>query len=139
MIKCQKCGNVFPDNSRFCGVCGAQLYGPTPALYVQKVDEKEPFLAIIFSFILAGLGQIYCGKIARGLVIMVISFVPMLYVMTFALSGIMMDHEDFMSAMWSFAIVMLLYLVFWVWQIYDAYQLSVKWNDEAERTHTKPW
>jgi tellurite resistance protein TehA-like permease len=70
---------------------------------------------------------------------MVVSFIPMFFFMTFFFSESVMDYDDFMNVIWSFAIVMLLYLVFWVWQIYDAYQLSVKWNDEAERTHTKPW
>jgi TM2 domain-containing membrane protein YozV len=139
MIKCPKCGNVFPDNSRFCGICGTPLYGQAPPIYTQRVDDKEPFLAIIFSVILAGLGQMYCGKIARGLVILAISIIPSVFILAFMTIGGMTTYDDFMGILLSIVVVLVLYLIFWVWQIYDAYKLSLKWNEEVARNHVKPW
>lgn len=32
-----------------------------------KVSKKEPILAMLLSFFIVGLGQIYCGRLGRGI------------------------------------------------------------------------
>lgn len=129
---------MFSDTSRFCGVCGAPLTGP--GLYVEDIPEKETFLAIILSVIVAGLGQIYCGRLVRGIAIMAISYIPGIIV--FAMlwsSGETMSYDEFSGMMGAVILVSIFDFAVWVWQIYDAYKLSEKWNNEALRTHTRPW
>ena|SRR3990167_2147284 len=43
--------------------------------------DKNPILAAVLSFIIPGLGQIYCGKIARGIVILFTAWlvIPWIY------------------------------------------------------------
>ncbi|QLH75114.1 MAG: zinc ribbon domain-containing protein [Methanomassiliicoccales archaeon] len=140
MIKCRNCGNVFNESAKFCGFCGAQLYGPGGPWFVEKVEEKEPFLAILFSFILSGLGQIYCGRIARGLVILVISLIPtVLFTMLFLSLGDAPTFDDVSGWMTLMIVVGIVFFVFWIWQILDAYRLANEWNEKVSRTGSKPW
>lgn len=50
-----------------------------------NLKPKEPLLAIMFSFILTGLGQIYSGRVKRGILFFCISFISipiLLYVVS---------------------------------------------------------
>jgi len=64
-------------------------------------------LTIILSVIIFGLGQIYLGMIGRGLAILIAGFV-----LSFS-SGISLP----------FYVSLPLILIYWIWQIIDAYQL----------------
>ncbi|MFQ6075527.1 MAG: hypothetical protein ACE5Z5_05265 [Candidatus Bathyarchaeia archaeon] len=66
----------------------------------------------------SGLGQIYVGRIGRGLGIMV--------------GGILL-------ALFSWILLWIPLLIYWIWNIYDAYKLAKKYNQELMRTGTPPW
>lgn len=37
--------------------------------------SKDPSLSGILSFLVPGLGQVYCGKIGRGIIIFIVAFI----------------------------------------------------------------
>jgi TM2 domain-containing membrane protein YozV len=62
---------------------------------------KNPGIAAVLSFLFTGLGQIYNGQIGKGIAFIVVGFVCLALVIV--LIGI------------------LLYPLFWIYNIYDAY------------------
>lgn len=68
---------------------------------------KSVGLAVVLSIIIAGLGQIYLGRIKRGIVILIVGFV-----MSLVLSYIF----GWIGILPTFA--------FWIWQIIDAYKIA---------------
>jgi TM2 domain-containing membrane protein YozV len=68
------------------------------------MDRKNPGLAAVLSFIFTGLGQIYNGQIGKGIGFLVLGII-------FALTIF-------------FLIGLILYPVFWIYNIYDAYRTA---------------
>jgi len=70
----------------------------------------SPILAAILSFFIPGLGQFYAGHFLRGVGVFVISLI--------------------LGAVGIFGsitlILPLVAFIFWIWNIYDAYQLAAK-------------
>ena len=129
---CNKCGNMVEDNQQFCSKCGnrVDVAGGAPQAAPQQVQqpqqvvyarEKSEGLAAVLSLIWLGLGQIYDGKIGRGLGIMVVGII-LVFVFWFLL--------------WLIVIVM---FIFWIWNIFDAYKLAKQYNDQLRSTGNRPW
>ncbi len=74
------------------------------------VEEKSSGIAVILSFFIPGLGQIYNGQIGKGILIII------LFVIFGALSSILIGIP--------------FYLALWVYSMYNAYKV-------AEATHVK--
>ncbi|WP_276273724.1 hypothetical protein [Haloarcula litorea] len=60
----------MPSDREYCSACGAQL----PALSDEcrecghePTPHKRPWLAVVLSVLLTGAGQLYVGKVRRGL------------------------------------------------------------------------
>jgi len=99
---CPGCGKRIHINAFTCPSCGLKqksLHG----------SEKSPSLAAILSFLFVGLGQIYCGRIKRGL-----AFIG-LYLLSFFLL--------------IFLIGIILLPIVYIYNIYDAYELAKKINE----------
>ena len=43
---------------------------------IAKNNKRRPWAAIMLSLIMPGLGQVYCGKLARGLVLTFLNILP---------------------------------------------------------------
>ena len=102
---CHVCGAEAEPDATYCRSCGAYVQGGPPRDPV--FGQKSPVLAAILSLIWPGLGQLYAGKAARGLAMMILT--PLAWVvMVFALgllgAGVM--------------------LVWYVYVIYNAYTLA---------------
>ena len=82
---------------------------------------KSEGLAAVLSFLWVGLGQIYCGRIGRGLLMMVIQAI---------LVGI-----TFLS----FGVLFFIPVIFAIWNIYDAYKLAKKYNAALMSSGKPPW
>jgi len=82
---------------------------------------KSPALAACLSFLYPGLGQLYCGRVARGLVVILGPIVLLLVVL---FSGAVMGLLAFLYVG---------ILVFHVWQIYDAWQCALQTNATRAR------
>lgn len=74
----------------------------------QGISRKNEGVAAVLSFLFTGLGQIYNGQIGKGLI--------------FVLIGIMLFITIF------FLIGLVLYPIFWIYNIYDAYDTVKKIN-----------
>jgi TM2 domain-containing membrane protein YozV len=74
----------------------------------QGISRKNEGVAAVLSFLFTGLGQIYNGQIGKGLI--------------FVLIGVMLFITIF------FLIGLVLYPIFWIYNIYDAYDTAKKIN-----------
>lgn len=110
MIKhCPSCGTEVPIQMDRCPKCGAQLARQVDA---RPPSHRNPAVALVLSIILPGLGQIYNRDFAKGLIFIV--FAIILAGLSFAnLIGI---------------IASIIYLVFWLYNIYDAYTRAKRIN-----------
>lgn len=120
---CSQCGADNAAGAKFCAKCGTALATAPPPAPVQEVTTmrgaavaepspvvtaaapasvtgKNPALAVILSFFIAGLGQIYNGDWKKGIVFFVAAIVG------FALTG------------------GLLTLAVWIWGMVDAWQVA---------------
>jgi TM2 domain-containing membrane protein YozV/RNA polymerase subunit RPABC4/transcription elongation factor Spt4 len=94
---CQHCGAVISAAAEICPKCGVRV------MEQQRAAEplKNPGIAAVLSFLFTGLGQIYNGQIGKGLTFIVIGFVCLVTII--------------------FLVGLLLYPLFWIYNIYDAY------------------
>lgn len=121
---CPECGEELEGSPRFCPSCGAELRGGGGgrvggAGVVQvTVGTKSPGLAAVLSFLISGLGQIYVGRIGRGIAIL--------------LGGIVI-------AAISFFLLFIPMIIYWIWNIYDAYKLAKQYNEVVLSTGKPPW
>lgn len=107
---CSNCGAEIDVRAEICPKCGvrvAQISTPIP-LSVQKNSG----ISAVLSFIWPGLGQVYNGQIGKGIAIMLIQFVLLVF------SVFIVTLIITLPAM--FAI--------WAWNIYDAYSIAEKIN-----------
>lgn len=101
---------------------GGRAYG-TPAQPVYQ-ERKNAVLAAVLSFIISGLGQIYCGRVKRGAAILVIAF--LLFLFFVAVAGSVSD-DPYADRNAPF-IPFFMWLFFWLWNISDAYKLAENIN-----------
>jgi len=143
---CPSCGHVKTTfnpqqaNSGFCGSCGAALIGksttcmkcgytktkynpmtpPQGALY--KNEGTGLILSIVLGlFCLNGIGQIYAGKVGRGIGIMIGSWVLIVV-------GIL-----------TLGIGLIAYLAIFIWQIFDTKKLCREFNEYVSQNGRPPW
>lgn len=137
MAFCSRCGSQAKEGAQFCDRCGAPLGGgfqsysqgnQSTVSYTYRKNEKEPILAVVLSLIIPGLGQIYCGKIGRGIGILVllgllsgVSLVPMIFIMN--------PMSFNFAGYFAFTVVIsILSIIIYIWQIYDAYRCAEDYN-----------
>jgi TM2 domain-containing membrane protein YozV len=69
---CPYCGVQIEHKYTLCPSCGKpqpQIEGVTPTQLHQQ--RKNPTIAVVLSLLITGAGQIYLGKVGRGLVFLV--------------------------------------------------------------------
>lgn len=104
---CQNCGEPIAEGTVICPKCGVQV----KALTV-KHDEKNPILAAILSFIFPGLGQAYNGEMFKAVCYAAAAI-------CFAITIVIL-------------IGLILYPLFMLWSIYEAYTTAQKINAKAD-------
>jgi TM2 domain-containing membrane protein YozV len=75
MRYCSNCGKAVPnDSSNFCDSCGAKIAISNTGEQIEQPEsvsnikeEKNPFVALLCSFFIPGLGQVYNGSMAKGI------------------------------------------------------------------------
>ena len=77
---------------------------------------KNPGLAAVLSFFITGLGQIYNGQIAKGVLFIIIQAINIL--LMYVLIG-------FITAP-----------IFWIWGMVDAYRTAEKINKKTSRQNS---
>lgn len=96
---CSNCGMEIDTKAEICPECGVR---------VNPGERKSPGVAAVLSVILVGLGQIYNGQIGKGIAFIVI--------------GLVLAYSMFIL------IGFVLYPLFWIYNIYDAYTTAKKIN-----------
>jgi len=82
----------------------------------------SPILAAILSFFIPGLGQFYAGHFLRGVGVFVISLI-LGAVGAVGIFGLIIGSIIILILT---LILPLVAFIFWIWNIYDAYQLAAK-------------
>lgn len=143
--KCPNCGEEIAENHNFCPNCGVDLgkvsNGDLPKsevdAAVSSTDQsviasteksvasiseqpvshanensvtvrKTPIVSAIFSLIFPGLGQLYNGQNKKGIYFIIIAIVSVVLMLLF--------------------VGVILYVLFWIWSMFDAYSSAVKLN-----------
>jgi len=125
---CPKCGKEVTEEMNVCPYCGNPLkVMPTQReVPVSKVTigTKNSGLAAVLSLLIPGLGQMYDGKIGRGLLFLFV-VVPLTVII----------------AMFFFWLILPLFLplAFWIWNIFDAYNICNEYNRRLVQTGNPPW
>jgi len=101
---CQNCGAEIDLVAEICPKCGVRI-APPPAVHVEKKSEG---IAAVCSFLFTGLGQIYNGQIGKGILFLII--------------GVILAFSILIL------IGLILYPIFWVYNIYDAYKTAQRIN-----------
>ena len=102
---CVNCGAEIDARAEICPKCGVRVAPPPPPPFVERKSEG---IAAVASFLFVGLGQIYNGEIGKGIM--------------FIILGV------FFVFMMLFLIGFLLYPLFWIYNIYDAYNTAKQIN-----------
>jgi TM2 domain-containing membrane protein YozV len=147
MMVCPSCGKTVADESmQFCPACGYSFtnqppqpyppspYGPQP--YGQPAyPQKSVIIALILSFFIPGLGQLYIGKIKRGVAFIVtaviISVFSSLLTMNIDYNDVEALKDLFTNP--AFIAVMLASFGLWAFNMFDAYRQTKKYNDASMR------
>jgi len=114
MKYCLECGKALAsETSKFCDNCGTKVNAASPPIQnpEQKEpvltinEEKNPYLALLCSFFIPGLGQVYNGLTARGIAFF---FGTLIGVIIFIIPG----------------------FVIWIYGMYDAFSTAEKMNNK---------
>ena len=113
MKSCKNCGLEIEDDDKFCKNCGSEIIDDNSEESNQRSNvvvktEKSPILAAILSFLIVGVGQIYLGLTKKGIILFFAAMVS--GILTLLLIG------------W------ILWLIVWLYSIYDAYNSANKIN-----------
>lgn len=125
---CPKCGKEVTDEMNVCPYCGNPLkvmptYREAPSQRV-TVGTKNSGLAAVLSLIIPGVGQMYAGQIGRGLLFLFIG-IPFTAIIALLFFWLILP--------------LFLPLAFWIWNIFDAYNLCNEYNRRLIQTGTPPW
>ena len=116
---CSNCGASIDEKAEICPKCGVRVSEPPVSRIPIIPEQKNVGLAVVLSFFIPGLGQIYCGKVARGLGIIVLS------ILMFLMFGFAAASNPNSS---DAAVPLLLWILVYLWNLYDAYKLAGKIN-----------
>lgn len=144
---CPNCGKEIDDGDNHCTYCGGQIgkeSGPARPNYPIVYREKELGIGLIFALILTGGGQLYAGKVVRGIVILLVCMFVLVPMLIAAISIGFISAVDFDSSFSAVGAVIsgvggLVYFVFWIWTLYDTKVQIDKYNDHLRRNGRPPW
>lgn len=98
------------------------------------MEKQNPGVAAVLSFLFNGLGQIYNGQIAKGLVIMLISTCAMLITL---IGAVLIAHflwssfiypAELIAGAFLFLLGIIAIAILGIYNIYDAYNVAKKKN-----------
>jgi TM2 domain-containing membrane protein YozV len=118
---CPQCGNEVQQSSSFCPKCGSTMNPNSTAannFYTASVmvNKKSEGLALILSFFIPGVGQMYVGRIGRGAAILIGFYLSIFIIIAFALVLLLLP--------------ILIPFVIWLFGVIDAYRLAKKYNQQ---------
>jgi TM2 domain-containing membrane protein YozV len=153
---CENCGKELGFNDEVCSKCGSRVDSGTIFIQQQRgvpessiiynIPAKNAGHAAVFSFFIAGLGQMYAGKIGRGLLIM-FGYVALallsggIFTVSFLDNGTLNDinFSDYSGRIILLIICAIGMIALWVWNLFDAYKLANQYNDALVSDKKRPW
>ena len=123
---CSSCGATLTGKYAPCPKCGYTKTRYNPTVPPQGALYKNEGTALILSIVLGllclnGIGQIYAGKVGRGIAIMIGSWVLIVV------------------AAFTFGIGLIAYLAIFIWQIFDTKNLCREYNEFVSQNGRPPW
>jgi TM2 domain-containing membrane protein YozV len=109
---CVNCGAKIDAKAEICPKCGVRVAPPPTPPRKEYVERKSEGIAAVLSFLFVGLGQIYNGEIGKGFLFIIIGVICLFSII--------------------FLIGFILYPLFWIYNIYDAYNTAKKINAGLE-------
>ena len=124
---------------------------PKPSI-VEHLPYKSPGTSALIAFIggifgLPGIGHMYVGKVGRGIGILILGLIlyAILIIMgTVGIASLGISNSDSAgSAAAGVGLLMfvlgIVYIVFFIWQIFNARNLAKKFNEIVRTTGKEPW
>jgi len=93
---CSNCGEKIDVHAEICPHCGVRVTTPP--------STKNPTTAVILSFFVIGLGQVYNGKYTKALIMFVLAIVS--------------------AMLWGIGIGVITSLIIWIWSMSDAWKVA---------------
>ncbi|MDF1664807.1 MAG: hypothetical protein P1V97_23810 [Planctomycetota bacterium] len=104
-------------------------------------NKVHPGVAAVLSALFTGVGQIYCGRVGRGLAIMfvgpilMVGFVFLMIVGTLSATN---DPSQTVGSLGAWSILIgLMSTFYWIFNIYDAYTLACTVNQQQNRSRRR--
>ena len=144
---CATGGTEIADDASFCSKCGYATNGAAPAggyaggipyggYAPYATPLKSAGLAAILSFLFTGLGQVYLGKITRGICFIIVGIAISSVMFAIMLPLAMAGSGGAFIPMVAAAIVS---AVIWIYNVFDAYTLANEYNNALRQTGNPPW
>ena len=144
---CEKCGAGIDDNSSFCPSCGATVVSRYQESTINNNDmairlamRKSVGACLILGIIIPGAGQMYAGKVLRGVFIliaaMVIGSMMVIALLPAYVNGGTVDLNSYLTVV---SVASIAITILWIWSLFDAYKLVEKYNDEVMLKGRPPW
>jgi TM2 domain-containing membrane protein YozV len=164
---CSNCGEKFdtyPD-AGICPKCHTALHEhpehiePKPSIVerpkpsiVEHLPYKNPGTAALIAFIggifgLPGIGHMYVGKVGKGIGILILGLILYAVVIILATTGLAslgLSNPDSAGSAAAgvfgmLFILIIVYIVFFLWQIFNARKMAKKFNEIVRTTGKEPW
>lgn len=93
---CSNCGEQIDVHAEICPHCGVRV--------ATQPSTKNPTTAVILSFFVVGLGQVYNGKYMKAIIMFVLAVVS--------------------AMLWGIGIGVITSLIIWIWSMTDAWKVA---------------
>ena len=164
---CSSCGFEIKDDTELCPKCGKQVkFGKedkSKEPLTGRIEYKSESITLIFSviiglFVIMGVGQMYVGKVKRGIVILILSLAKSGIGILLLIGGLALlapnsasskayapfglTHGDITTGIIILGIgigLLVGEVVLFFWQIFDARKLCRKYNEYVAEYGKRPW
>jgi len=175
MPYCPYCGKQVANDAIFCQYCGEKMPPLEPSRAYQTTNEPQAptvtyqaqqipppsrsynillksagttaLLGVVGGFFLFGLGQIYVGRVGRGIALMLVGIFFKIFGILILLGSLFGGalislYNPYLGAgVGVFGIIFIIVgnIGLWAWQAIDAYNLAKKYNNAIMQSGTPPW
>ena len=145
---CSGCGEPLDDNASFCHVCGRKAHNGPRVESATRLDwgsnetaflafRKSGGMAILLGLLIVGGGQMYIGKVSRGVAMLLFGVFGWIFLL---LPLLILDiAAGGGGIIVILALIGVFMLAFVLWTLYDAHELVKEYNDNILRTGRPPW